>query len=126
MEGRSIQRVVSDDGMPSVTHYFPLEVKNFHTLTRFVLETGRTHQIRCHMSSLGHPLAGDDMYGGSLEFITRQALHCREMTFTHPITNEFVRVSCDIPDDIMSVLRSLFNVKFFFGVYSFNGSNNRE
>ncbi len=104
MEGRSIQRVCCDDGLQSITHYYPIEVKNNHTLTRFVLETGRTHQIRCHMSSIGHPLAGDDMYGGSLEYITRQALHCREMTFVHPITNEFVRVNCDIPQDIMSVL----------------------
>lgn len=103
MEGRSIQRVVSDDGAPSITHYYPVRYKNGHTLTRFVLETGRTHQIRCHMSSIGHPLAGDDMYGGSLEFLSRQALHCRKVTFVHPITNEYVEVVSDLPKDICSV-----------------------
>lgn len=103
MEGRSIQRVVADDGAPSITHYYPVSYKNGHTLTRFVLETGRTHQIRCHMSSIGHPLAGDDMYGGSLEYISRQALHCRKITFIHPITNESVQVISDVPEDICSV-----------------------
>ncbi len=102
MEGRSIQRVVADDGAQSITHYFPLRYKNNHTLTRFVLETGRTHQIRCHMSSIGHPLAGDDMYGGSLEYINRQALHCRKVTFIHPITNENIEVVSDLPRDMCS------------------------
>lgn len=104
MEGRSIQRQVSSDGAHSVTHYFPFLYKNGHTLTRFVLETGRTHQIRCHMSSIGYPLAGDDMYGGSLQFITRQALHCRKISFVHPVTSENVEVSCDIPSDMCAVI----------------------
>ncbi len=100
MEGRSIQRVVTDNGARCVTHYYPIMTKNGHTLTRFVLETGRTHQIRCHMSSIGHPLAGDDMYGGSLDFIKRQALHCYKMSFVHPITQEKLEFVCDLPEDI--------------------------
>lgn len=104
MEGRSIQRVVADDGARSVTHYFPLMYKNGHTLTRFILETGRTHQIRCHMSSIGHPLAGDDMYFGSLEYISRQALHCRKVSFIHPITSEKIVVESKVPSDMCSVL----------------------
>lgn len=104
MEGRSIQRVTSEDGQYSVTHYFPLMAENNHTLTKFILETGRTHQIRCHMSSIGYPLAGDDMYGGSLEYISRQALHCYKISFTHPVTNEFIEVIADLPRDICSVL----------------------
>lgn len=103
MEGRSIQRIVADDGQRCVTHYFPVMYKNGHTLTRFILETGRTHQIRCHMSSIGHPLAGDDMYFGSLEFITRQALHCRKISFTHPITQEYIEIVSPLPNDICSV-----------------------
>lgn len=116
MEGRSIQRIVSDDGAHAVTHYYPVLTSNNHTLTRFVLETGKTHQIRCHMSSIAHPLAGDDMYGGSLEYITRQALHCRKMSFTHPITNQKIEIISDIPADICAVLNldsidpSLFDV----------------
>lgn len=104
MEGRSIQRIVSDDGAPSVTHYYPVFYKNNHTLTRFLLETGRTHQIRCHMSSIGHPLAGDDMYGGSLEFITRQALHCFKVSFTHPISKKEIEIISQLPYDICSVM----------------------
>ena len=61
-------------------------------------------QIRCHMSSIGYPLAGDDMYGGSLQFITRQALHCRKISFVHPVTSENVEVSCDIPSDMCAVI----------------------
>ncbi len=103
MEGRSIQRVVSDDGAPSITHYFPIFSKCSHTLTRFILETGRTHQIRCHMSSIGYPLAGDDMYGGSLDVIKRQALHCYKVSFTHPITFENFEVVAHIPPDICDI-----------------------
>lgn len=104
MEGRSIQRVVSDDGQRSVTHYFPILYRNNHTLTKFILETGRTHQIRCHMSSIGHPLCGDDMYGGSLDFISRQALHCYKISFIHPITKEYVETISELPEDICSVI----------------------
>ncbi len=104
MEGRSIQRVVSDDGALSVTHYYPLMYKNNHTLTRFILETGRTHQIRCHMSSIGHPLAGDDMYGGKLDFITRQALHCHKICFVHPITKENIEIISSLPEDMCRIL----------------------
>lgn len=100
MEGRSIQRVVSDDGARSITHYFPVFSKCSHTLTRFILETGRTHQIRCHMSSVGFPLAGDDMYGGSLDIIKRQALHCYKVSFVHPITSENIEVVAQLPQDI--------------------------
>lgn len=107
MEGRSIQRVVADDGAPSITHYHPVVYKNGHTLTRFRLETGRTHQIRCHMSSIGYPLAGDDMYGGSLEFIKRQALHCQEIAFVHPISNKLIKIECKLPDDICSVINKI-------------------
>lgn len=104
MEGRSIQRVVAEDGAHSVTHYYPLLFKNNHTLTRFVLETGRTHQIRCHMSSLGHSLAGDDMYGGSLLYIKRQALHCYRVSFIHPITKEKIDIKSELPADMCAVL----------------------
>ncbi len=104
MEGRSIQRVVSDEGQRAITHYYPVMSINGNTLTKFILETGRTHQIRCHMSSIGHPLSGDDMYGGSLKHISRQALHCYKVAFKHPITNEYIEVIADLPSDICSVI----------------------
>lgn len=104
MEGRSIQRVVSDDGQRAVTHYTPIKWGNNHTLLDIKLETGRTHQIRCHFQSIGHPLAGDDMYFGSLEYIKRQALHCKSVTFVHPITNEAVAVTSQVPKDFLKIL----------------------
>lgn len=103
-EGHTIQREVGEGGINAVTHYKPLKQVNGHTLVEFDLETGRTHQIRVHMSSLGFPLAGDDMYGGKRDLICRQALHCGELSFIHPVTKNFISVCCPLPDDIMSLL----------------------
>jgi 23S rRNA pseudouridine1911/1915/1917 synthase len=69
------------------------------------LETGRTHQIRVHLSYLGHPLAGDDMYGGSLGLIARQALHCGEIGLIHPVTREKMKFTCDLPEDMRQLLQ---------------------
>lgn len=99
-DGHSIQRTCADDGLKSVTNYEALRSFNNLTLLKIKLETGHTHQIRVHFSYLGHPLAGDDMYGGSLELIKRQALHCGEVCFIHPVTNEKIVLKSDLPDDI--------------------------
>lgn len=74
-EGSKILRECGH-GDPAVTHWRALAAEEGHTLLSFRLETGRTHQIRVHMASLGHCLAGDDLYGGSRDKIQRQALHC--------------------------------------------------
>ena len=103
-EGHSIQREVGEGGVRAVTHYKPIEWGNNHTLVEFDLETGRTHQIRVHMSYLGYPLAGDDMYGGSRALINRQALHCGEVSFIHPITNKFMRVESQLPKEFTHIL----------------------
>lgn len=101
--GSVIKRCVSDYGDRAVTHYKPVKCGNGHTLCEIWLETGRTHQIRCHMSSIGYPLAGDDMYGGSLDIIQRQALHCKSVTFRHPDTGENVTVDTDIPEELLGI-----------------------
>lgn len=103
-EGHSIQREVGEGGVRAVTHYKPVKWGNNHTLVEFDLETGRTHQIRVHMSHLGYPLAGDDMYGGSRAFIDRQALHCGEVSFIHPVTNEFMRIQSKLPGEFNKIL----------------------
>ena len=64
------------------------------------LETGRTHQIRVHMAHIGHPLLGDDLYGGNTSLISRQALHSYRICFIHPITKQDVSFEASIPSDI--------------------------
>ena len=103
-EGHTIQRETGEGGVSAVTHYFPIKYGNGHTLTEFELETGRTHQIRVHMSSIGHPLAGDDMYGGSLEKISRQALHCVSVSFMHPVTLEYMTVDSPLPKEFTDIV----------------------
>lgn len=103
-EGHSIEREVSPGGQRAVTHYTAMESLNGHTLLSLRLETGRTHQIRVHMAYLGHPLAGDDMYGGSLRQIGRQALHCVQMRFTHPVTGTPIELSAPIPVDMEQLI----------------------
>ena len=103
-EGSTIKRCVRPDGDTAVTHYVPIARGNGHTMCRVWLETGRTHQIRCHMSDIGHPLAGDDLYGGSLRYIQRQALHCQTVSFTHPVSGEKIRLKTDIPEELILLL----------------------
>ncbi len=90
--GHTIQREAGEGGVSAVTHYSVIQnFKDEYTLLELWLETGRTHQIRAHLSSIGHPLAGDDMYGGSREVFPRQCLHCYELTLEHPITGEIMK-----------------------------------
>ena len=103
-ENSKIVRTVTPEGKPSVTHYEPLENKDGFTVLKLILETGRTHQIRCHMSHIGHPLLGDDLYGGSMSKINRHALHCGFISFNHPIDGEFIEISADLPDDMKGLL----------------------
>ena len=79
-----IGRCVTPEGKPSRTEYTILKAKNGLSLAACVPVTGRTHQIRVHFASLGHPLAGDDLYGGHRERVGRQALHCAKQTYTIP------------------------------------------
>ncbi len=99
-----IKRMVSVGGERAVTHFEPISVKDGNTLIKLNLETGRTHQIRVHLSHLGHPLIGDTLYGTPDERISHQALHCKDIYFTHPITNEEMHLSCDFPDDMKEII----------------------
>ena len=99
-----IERGVFDDGERAVTHYEAIKTDGESTLLKLNLETGRTHQIRVHFSHLGAPLLGDTLYGGSCEKINRQALHCKTIYFTHPITHEKITVDCDFPNDFKGLI----------------------
>ena len=95
-----IERCISDDGQPSITHYEVLKEFSNYSLVRCILETGRTHQIRVHMSAISHPLIGDSLYGSLSDLIDRQALHCYKLRFVHPITKNFMDFCGEIPLDL--------------------------
>lgn len=99
-----IKRIVSPSGQRAVTHYTAVCGNDKYTLLRIILETGRTHQIRVHFAHAGHPLAGDDMYGGSTDDISCQALHCGELTFTEPQSGEVITVRSDIREDMKKLV----------------------
>lgn len=99
-----IERGVFDDGERAVTHYEAIKTDGENTLLKLNLETGRTHQIRVHFSHLGAPLLGDTLYGGNCKKINRQALHCKTIYFTHPITHEKITVDSDFPKDFKGLI----------------------
>jgi 23S rRNA pseudouridine1911/1915/1917 synthase len=99
-------------GRDSITHYETVESFSGATLLRVGLETGRTHQIRVHLSAHRHPLVGDTLYGADPTLaeklgVTRQWLHASELEFTHPVTGKPVRVECGFPDDLNVALERL-------------------
>lgn len=98
-------RAVGKGGEHAVTHWTALENANGLSKLHITLETGRTHQIRVHFAWLGTPLAGDDMYGGSTEKISRHALHCAKVTLIHPVTNEKMVFEAPLPDDMKKLFR---------------------
>ncbi|ADU31142.1 RluA family pseudouridine synthase [Evansella cellulosilytica] len=95
-----IEREVNEFGKSAITHYEVLKRYSGATLLQLTLETGRTHQIRVHMSAIGHPLLGDTLYGGDVRYIDRQALHSHQLSFFHPINKREYTFHCPIPDDI--------------------------
>lgn len=101
------RRRVSPTGDPARTHYRIIEQFAEGALIQLQLETGRTHQIRVHLSHIGHPLYGDTMYGGPRHPIRRQALHGERLCFSHPITGEELEIIASIPEDMKSLLQFL-------------------
>jgi RluA family pseudouridine synthase len=101
-------RTVKPGGEPARTHFRMVERYAGATLVELELETGRTHQIRVHMSHLGHPLLGDLRYGGpAVAGLKRQALHAGRLAFIHPTSGERVQLEVPLPDDIGRVRAEL-------------------
>lgn len=98
-------RAVGEGGEEAVTHWTALGQCNGLTTMEITLETGRTHQIRVHFASLGTPLAGDDMYGGHTDKITRHALHCAKLRLTHPVTGEELLFTAPLPEDMSKICK---------------------
>ena len=106
-DGSIIRRCVRADGLPSLTEYETLQVNDRFTLLRLRPQTGRTHQLRVHMAYLGHPLAGDWLYGTEDKtLIARPALHSYELWFTQPVTGQELHFTAPIPQDMQRLLAS--------------------
>lgn len=102
-----IEREVGEDGEYAKTEYW-LEnhnLKNNVSVVKLKLYTGKTHQIRVHMKYLGYPLLGDELYGGDVSLISRQALHCSNLAFIHPIIGEKINVSVNLPNDMNNIIK---------------------
>ncbi len=116
-----IKQAVVDNGKIALTHYRVIDRFSHHTHVKAVLETGRTHQIRVHMSHIGHPLVADPMYGGRLRFpkkadeklkdalkgFNRQALHSRKLALKHPVSGELMSWEAPLPKDLQQLLEVL-------------------
>lgn len=100
---------VSSSGRKAITNYEVVEKSNGYTLCRFILETGRTHQIRVHAKHLGHPVVGDSVYGfKNQKFkLVGQLLHAYKLTFIHPSTDKEVSFEAPLPDYFKKVLKKL-------------------
>ncbi|MUT66169.1 RluA family pseudouridine synthase [Paenibacillus sp. NEAU-GSW1] len=109
LNDRKMFTVTDRNSKHAVTHFVVLErLGGDYTLVELQLETGRTHQIRVHMKYIGHPLAGDPVYGRSKTVaLNGQALHAALLGFTHPRTNEYMQFEAPIPADMEHVLNSL-------------------
>ena len=104
-EGSIIRRCVRADGLPSLTEYEALQVSGRFTLLRLRPQTGRTHQLRVHMAYLGHPLAGDWLYGTEDKtLIARPALHSYELWFTQPVIGLELHFTAPIPQDMQRLM----------------------
>jgi 23S rRNA pseudouridine1911/1915/1917 synthase len=98
---------IVEDGRQATTHYKVLENFKGFSLLEIAPQTGRTHQIRVHLSSVGHPIAGDKIYGGTVPFLQRQFLHSHKLGFHMPINDEYVEFISDLTDDLKEALPGL-------------------
>jgi len=116
-----VKQTVLSSGKDAITHYRAIDRFKNHTHVKVILETGRTHQIRVHLSHVGHSLIGDPMYGGRVRFpkkaseelkeallsFKRQALHSKKLTLIHPISGESMSWKAPLPDDMLRLLEVL-------------------
>ena len=116
-----VKQAILTNGKQAITHYRVIDRFKSHTHVKAILETGRTHQIRVHLSHIEHPLIGDPVYGGRVRFpkkacqelkdelinFQRQALHSKKLTLTHPSTGKSMTWRAELPDDMQALLNIL-------------------
>jgi len=116
-----LKQSISDNGKEAITHYRVIDRFTSHTHVNVLLETGRTHQIRVHLSHIGHPLIGDPTYGGRVRFpkkasdelkeslknFARQALHSKKISLIHPVSGKLMSWKIDLPNDMQELLGTL-------------------
>jgi 23S rRNA pseudouridine1911/1915/1917 synthase len=107
LPGSIIQRAVLPSGKAALTVYETIAAAGLHSLVRLRLLSGRTHQIRVHLAHIGHPILGDDLYGGSTALIGRPALHAAALSFPHPVGGEQITVTSPLPADMARLLATL-------------------
>ena len=105
-----LRKVDTVCGKRAVTHYKVLAESQGLSLVRLKLDTGRCHQIRVHMSYIGHPLPGDYLYHPDYTYISRVPLHAFSLSFSHPVTSEKVHLSVPLPDDMQALFPSFSSV----------------
>jgi len=96
---------IPDDGQKAVTHYKVLKTSKLYTLLEVMPETSRKNQIRVHMKDLGFPIAGDKKYGAKLNPVGQIGLHCRVLSFKHPVTGKTLRIESPIPGKFLKLFR---------------------
>ena len=101
------KRKVSPSGQVSITNYKTLEKLSGYSLLDVQLDTGRTHQIRVHLSHLGFPILGDYLYGGESTLLKRQFLHAYKLKFYHPVQEKMIEFTSELPDDLLAVLAEI-------------------
>lgn len=106
-EADPIKRKVRSGGQPAVTRYETIKNSGIHSLVKLELITGRTHQLRVHLSYLGHPITGDELYGRASTLIPRQALHAAYMELPHPGGSGLLKLEAELPVDIGSLIAQL-------------------
>lgn len=106
-----IEREISSNSETAITHFEVIKYldNQSFTMVKFILETGRTHQIRVHSKYIGHSIIGDTLYGKSSNLINRQALHSYKIEFIHPISKEYIIIETELPNDMESIIN--FNKK---------------
>ena len=102
--GSIIERCINENGKPSITNYEVLDEFDNYSLVKCILETGRTHQIRVHMSAISHPLLGDTLYSCSSSLIKRQALHSYKIQCIHPVYENKLIFEAPLPNDMKKLI----------------------